>query len=240
MFCKGDLLLFLNKKKLFELDNRLAACAAFVREGCKLADIGTDHAYLPIWLVKKGVVPKAIAADVKIGPLQKAAFHIRRYGVADRVDARLSDGLELIFPNEVDDVVIAGMGGLLIADVIENAPWLKHKDKHLILQPMTGAAQLRLYLAENGFAVLQECAVLEHGHIYTVMLVRFDPNAVQSGELFPYIGILRPDTAENRAYMQLQYERLQKRIRGLAHCGEHAELNGLLQVASQLEALLGE
>lgn len=97
----------------------------------------SDHAYLHIWLVKKGVIQKAIAADINMGPLQKAAFNIRRYNVGKQVDARLSDGLELIFPNEADDIVIAGMGGELIADIIEKAPWLKDVQKHLILQPMT-------------------------------------------------------------------------------------------------------
>ena len=92
-------MLFLKKKRLFKLDNRLQLCASMVRENCKLADIGTDHAYLPIWLVKKEIIPKAIAADINMGPLQKAAFNIRRYSVGKNVDARLSDGLELIFPN---------------------------------------------------------------------------------------------------------------------------------------------
>ena len=93
-----------------------------------------------------------------MGPLQKAAFNIRRYNVGKQVDARLSDGLELIFPNEADDIVIAGMGGELIADIIEKAPWLKDVQKHLILQPMTSAPELRTYLTEHGFAVKQEQA----------------------------------------------------------------------------------
>ena len=121
--------LFLNKKKLFQLDRRLQTCASMVRENHVLADIGTDHAYLPIWLVKKEVIKKAIASDINMGPLQKAAFNIRRYNVGKQVDARLSDGLELIFPNEADDIVIAGMGGELIADIIEKAPWLKDAEK---------------------------------------------------------------------------------------------------------------
>lgn len=162
-------MLFLNKKKLFQLDRRLQTCASMVRENQVLADIGTDHAYLPIWLVKKGVIQKAIAADINMGPLQKAAFNIRRYNVGKQVDARLSDGLELIFPNEADDIVIAGMGGELIADIIEKAPWLKDVQKHLILQPMTSAPELRTYLTEHGFAVKQEQAVQDGDHIYTVM-----------------------------------------------------------------------
>ena len=77
-------MLFLNKKKLFQLDRRLQTCASMVRENQVLADIGTDHAYLPIWLVKKGVIQKAIAADINMGPLQKAAFNIRRYNAENR------------------------------------------------------------------------------------------------------------------------------------------------------------
>lgn len=231
-------MLFLNKKKLFKLDSRLQLCASMVRKNCKLADIGTDHAYLPIWLVKNDVIPKAIACDINMGPLQKAAFNIRRYSIGKQVDARISDGLELIFPNEADDIVMAGMGGELIASIIEKAPWLKDQEKHLILQPMTSEYELRSYLSKNGFAVKQEKAVTDGDHIYTVMQAEYDPANVQTEALFPYIGILKADTQENKAYIERVISRLQKRADGLKQSGKHGEeAKQLEQTILQLKAM---
>ena len=122
---------------LFRLGNRLALCASMVREGTKLADIGTDHAYLPIWLARKGRISSAIAADVKPLPLRSAEQNIRRYHVEEQITTRLSDGLRALSPDEADDIVLAGMGGELIIRLIGEAPWLKAGDKRLILQPMT-------------------------------------------------------------------------------------------------------
>lgn len=209
-----------------------------VRENCKLADIGTDHAYLPIWLVKKEIISKAIAADINMGPLQKAAFNIRRYSVGKKVDARLSDGLELIFPNEADDIVIAGMGGELISTIIDKAPWLKDQEKRLILQPMTSEPELRNYLQKNGFSVKQEQAVRDGERIYTVMQAEYDPENVQTDALFPYVGILQADTEENKAYIERQCNRLQKRVDGLKQSDKNAEeANQLADIISQLKAM---
>lgn len=231
--------MFLRKKKLFTLDARLQTCADMVREGRPMADIGTDHAYLPIWLVKQARVPKAIAADVRVGPLQKAGFHVRRYGVERQVDTRISDGLELIFPNEADDIVIAGMGGLLIAEIIGKAPWLKDTQKYLILQPMTAAAELRAYLSEHGFAVVQERAVQDGEHIYTVMQAVYDPPHVQTGERFLQIGILQPDAPQSRAYIERVCIRLQKRVQGLQQSGkEPEELMRIETILRELQDLL--
>jgi len=225
-------LLFLNKKKLFQLDNRLQLCASMVRNDCKLADIGTDHAYLPIWLVKN-------AADVNLGPLQKAAFHIRRYSVVEQVDARLSDGLELIFPNEADDIVIAGMGGELISSIIEKAIWLKDNNKHLILQPMTSEPELRSYLSQNGFSIKQEQAVKNGEHIYTVMQAEYDPKYVQTDVLFPYIGILKGNTPDNWAYIKRKCDCLQKRVNGLRQGGDNDnEANRLAEIIQRLKDML--
>ena len=96
---------------LFRLGNRLALCASMVREGTKLADIGTDHAYLPIWLARKGRISSAIAADVKPLPLRSAEQNIRRYHVEEQITTRLSDGLRALSPDEAGDIVLAGMGG---------------------------------------------------------------------------------------------------------------------------------
>lgn len=228
------------RKRLFQLDQRLQLCASMVREGCKMADIGTDHAYLPIWLIKQGRVEKAIASDINLGPLQKAAMHVKRYLVQGQVDTRLSDGLELIFPHEVDDVVIAGMGGELIAGIIDKAPWLKNKDKHLILQPMSSAEELRCFLAKEGYAVQEEKAVITDGRVYSVMRAEYLPEQVPKRPLYPYIGLLDGSTQESRIYIQRERNHLNKKAEGLQAAGRESEAKPVIALVQALDDFLAE
>lgn len=222
---------------LFTLGNRLALCASMVREGTKLADIGTDHAYLPIWLARKGRISRAIAADVKLSPLRSAEGNIRRYHVEEQVFARLSDGLDAVFPNEADDIVMAGMGGELIVRLIAAAPWLKQAEKRLILQPMTSAEDLRRFLEQEGFAILREKAAEEDGHVYSVMQVAYDPARAGGSVLYPYIGKLDGKTEESRAYIKKYAARLSKRAQGLELSGRPEEAKTLWSVCEGLRAL---
>lgn len=217
---------------LFTLGERLQLCASMVSPKANLADIGTDHAYLPIWLAKQGLITRAIAADINLGPMQKAQHNIKRYRVQDIVSARLSDGLNAIFPFEADDIVIAGMGGEMISQIITAAPWLKDAQKRLILQPMTSVQPLREFLAAQSFAICDEQAVFEDGRVYTAILAQYDSAGVRTGELYPYIGKLNNQTEANREYMRLRVINLEKRARGLSLSGkekEAAELDGIIQ-----------
>ena len=121
----------------FKLDLRLMLCASFVRQDAKVADIGTDHAYLPVWLCKKGIAKSALACDIGQEPLQNGIKTIEKYNACDVVKARLCNGLSAIEENEVDDIIIAGMGGETIADIIGSWKYSKNPEKHFILQPMT-------------------------------------------------------------------------------------------------------
>lgn len=228
------------RKRLFQLDQRLQLCASMVREGCKMADVGTDHAYLPIWLVKQAKVEKAIASDVNLGPLQKAAMHVKRYLVQGQVDTRLSDGLELIFPHEVDDVVIAGMGGELIAGILAKAPWLKSNEKRLILQPMSSAEELRCFLAKEGYAVREEKAVIADGRVYSVMRAEYLPQQVPKHPLYPYIGLLDGSTEESRAYIQRERNHLNKKAEGLQAAGRVSEAKPIIALIQELDDLLAK
>ncbi len=215
-------------------------CASMVRPGAALADIGTDHAYLPIWLAKQSRISRAIAADVRVGPLQKAQSNISRYHVQDTVSARLSDGLNAIFPTEADDIVIAGMGGEMIIKIIEEALWLKHEQKHLILQPMTSVEQLRVFLAGQGFKVLEERAVEEDARVYTVILAKYSEEKMVINELYPHIGKLDAATEANRAYIRRRITNLEKRAHGLALSEKPEEASRLAGVLRKLKAMLGE
>ena len=150
-------------RPLFQLGPRLALCASLVREGSTLCDVGTDHGYLPIWLLKTGKIPKALACDINPGPLEAARRDGAKYGVGEELSFRLSDGLEAVSPEEAEDIAIAGMGGELILRIVTQAPWLRDPQKRLILQPMSSVPELRLGLRDLGFAVLQEEAVEDGG-----------------------------------------------------------------------------
>ena len=112
-------------------------CAGFVRQNARLADIGTDHAYLPLWLCLNGTCPSAVAADINPEPLSRGRAAIKSFNAEHLISARLSNGLENIAENEADDFVIAGMGGELIATILDSCAYAKNSEKHFILQPMT-------------------------------------------------------------------------------------------------------
>ncbi|WP_255882131.1 MULTISPECIES: class I SAM-dependent methyltransferase [unclassified Ruminococcus] len=202
-----------------KLDRRLSLCAEFVRQGATVADIGTDHAYLPVYLIQSGKINSAIAADINEGPLKSGIETIKQYSLSDKISARLSNGLEKIRADECSDIVIAGMGGELICSIIEAAQWLKSSDKHLILQPMTRPEVLRSYLCQNGFEIMREQAVESDGRIYTVMLVCFCNTTVVLSDFSARVGKLNPAERKlDRMYLERVVASLQKKHKGLL-CG---------------------
>lgn len=155
------------------LDSRLSAVADLVRSGTRFADVGTDHAYLPAFLLMDGKIEYAVCSDLRKGPLKNAEETVKKYGVADKVDLRLSDGLDAYSNGEVNEIAIAGMGGLLISEFIERTVWLKNTDIHLILQPMTHAEDLRKTLYKNGFYIEKEVAVKDGDKLYIIISAYF-------------------------------------------------------------------
>lgn len=226
------------KYEHFSPGGRLLLCASMVRQGARLADIGTDHAYLPVWLALHGRISQAVASDVRVGPLGAARRNVARFGVENKVSLRLSDGLEKICAEEADDIVMAGMGGNLIARIIASAPWLRQSGKHLILQPQTSVEDLRVFLAREGFAVLREEAALEGRHVYTVMLCAYEPEKVSRDVLYPYIGCVSADTPENRAYLRRQIARLERKASGLRISGSTGEAEESALLAEKIRTLL--
>ena len=154
------------------LDKRLRCVAGLVRPGSVLADIGTDHAHLPVWLVKEGVCPRAVAADIRIGPAAAARRSVEAAGLEERIDVRVGDGLAPLCPGEADDIVIAGMGGETIAEILAAAPWTRERDVPLVLQPMSSMDDLRLWLERHGYAIVKEDLAREGDVLYTALLVR--------------------------------------------------------------------
>lgn len=206
------------------LDRRLAACAALVREGAAVCDVGTDHAYLPCFLVQSGKTSRAIAADVNPGPLASAGRHIRESGCSGQIRTVLSDGLRGIGPAEADDIVIAGMGGELIARIVLECGWLRDPDKRLILQPMTRAPFLRTELLRCGFSILEEVPVLERGHGYTVLHCAWTGERCEANPLFALAGRLPESHAPDRDAVLLRLAQQQEKIAaGLSRSQQGAE-----------------
>lgn len=156
-----------------KLSARLEKIVGLVDRGVRLADIGTDHAYIPIELLKSGKIDFAILSDINKGPLENARKEIRRQGLADKTDLRLGSGLEVLENGEVDQVIIAGMGGILIADLIEKKLGLCKSLDKMILQPMQAQEDLRSYLDKRGFSIIDEYLVREDFRIYEIMEVRY-------------------------------------------------------------------
>lgn len=156
---------------MVKLSNRLLAVASFVTDGNVLADVGTDHGYIPIYLLQEKRIEKAIAMDINAGPLQRAKEHIALYGLKDYIETRLSDGVEALMPGEADTILIAGMGGGLVMHILEEGKEVCRQAKELILQPQSELERVRNYLWSNGYVILEENMVLEDEKFYPMMRV---------------------------------------------------------------------
>lgn len=196
-----------------QLDSRLSAVASLVRKNTKFADIGTDHAYLPVYLIKNGVIDNAIAADLRKGPLENAKETVQIYNLTSQIQLRLSDGLDNFTDSEVNEIAVAGMGGLLIAQFIERTNWLKNKDIHLILQPMTHAEELRKTLFDNGFNIDKEVAIIDKDKLYIVISAYFCGKKVDYTDFDLIVGKLplNDDMASN-IYLNHIYEKYNKKL----------------------------
>ena len=152
-----------------KLSKRLEMVASFVKEGSNLADIGTDHGYIPIALAERGQVKRAIAMDVRSGPLERAKEHIKLHRLEDRIETRLSDGTKMLEPGEADTVVISGMGGDLVIHILEEGRFLWDSVSQWVLSPQSELDKVRRFLEGNGFVTVREDMVEEDGKYYTVM-----------------------------------------------------------------------
>ena len=154
-----------------ELSPRLLKIASLVPKGSKLADVGTDHGYIPLYLLKNNIIEYALAMDINPMPLQKAEDNITSAGFGNMCDFRLSNGLEKLNPNEVDIVVIAGMGGILMQDILSQGKKAITPNTKFILQPMIAPIELRTFLYENGFNIENEYVIREDNKFYNIMYV---------------------------------------------------------------------
>lgn len=175
---------------MIELTARLKATAEYVRHGSVVADIGTDHAYVPVYLIQNGIISKAYAGDINEGPLQNARKTIEENCI-EGITLLQSDGLEKISPHSVDDIVIAGMGGELIFEILKKVQWCKNKKYNFSLQPMTREEELRKNLYREGYAIKDETLVREKDKLYTVMNVSYTGVEKDISDVFSLLGFSR-------------------------------------------------
>jgi len=159
------------------LSARLQAVANLVEGGTTLADIGTDHAYLPIFLVQEKIVSRAVAGEVSLGPYKAAQQAIENAGLQDSINLRLGNGLQVIKPAEIETAVIAGMGGATIINILQSAPEVVASLKRLIVQPMIAAASVRQWFTKNGWQIVDEVLILDDGRLYEIIAAEHGKSA---------------------------------------------------------------
>ena len=221
-----------------KLSKRLKVCADMVSKGCRIADIGTDHAYLPIFLAKNKLISKAIASDINQGPLKIAKRNIYQNGLENVIETRLSEGLKNIDENEVDEIIIAGMGGNLISEILDKCKYKNRFNKKFILQPMTCEYDLRLYLCNNGYFIEDERAIFCKNKVYTVMMARYINHKLIFSETYYYIGrILKNYNEDARLYIEKQIRDLKNKKKGsqyLLDVASEKKYNSLIRILEDI------
>ena len=214
------------------ISDRLLACANFVAQGHRVADVGCDHGYLSIHLLTKGIARSAIASDINEGPLQSAMRNAEKFGVREKMEFYLSDGVRNI-PRDFDDLVCAGMGADTMISILEAAPWLKSEKYRLILQCQSKTPALRRYLSEQGWRIAEEAVLRDGKFLYTVMEVWWQPTypRLTVGEWYFPPALLENPSAEVPAYYRWVME-------GLRIATAHRDDPEKKQALEELEELI--
>ena len=213
------------------ISDRLLACAKFVKNGDRVADIGCDHGYLSIHLLANGIASHCIAADINEGPLQSAMRNARKFGVAKQMEFCLSDGLRNL-PQNFDCMVCAGMGGDTMIHILEDAPWLKNGNYRMILQCQSKTPMLRRHLSESGWEITRETVLRDGRFLYTIMEVIYNPECpkLTLGESYFSPALLADPSKDVPAYYKWV-------LGGLQIATAHQDDPEKKQALAELEAL---
>jgi len=213
------------------IGKRLLSASGFVRQGAYFADIGTDHAYLPLFLLGEGRISRAVCADINKGPLESAKRNAEELGYTDSVSFVLTDGAEGLSGMGITDYAICGMGGELICSIIENSPHLKDQGVRLILQPMSRQSTLRKYLAKSGFTTVGEEYSLDGGKYYLCLAAEYTGEVREISDFeaeFGEVGLRAELSPEKLGYFEVKIKALQRAADGKRISGQDCPEEKLL------------
>lgn len=230
--------------KMIQLSQRLQAVADLAEDAGVVADVGTDHGYIPLFLIACGKAQRAIAMDINEGPLQRAREHIRQYNQQERIETRLSDGLSKLRPGEAQTIVIAGMGGALMKRILTEGEATAHAADCLVLQPQSELPMFRRFLVEYGYRILREDMVYEDGKFYSMMAVKWTESDVgdnlqaMTEADFKYGPLLRARKHPViRKYLLRQKEQKQKILERLGKNARQDVSERRAQIREELEEI---
>lgn len=196
------------------LTERLQAIANMVDKGSVVADIGTDHAYLPVFLIQQGICEKALACDINPAPLEKGNQNIIFNHLQDKIKTRLCDGLNGIKENEADTFIIAGMGADVIIHILSSCPYIFDEKYTLIIQPMTRYYSLTKWLYENGFEILEQSCTHEGRRPYTILKIKYSDKKTPYSKSDLYLGNMDTNDPECKNFLLGEVHKLRKRVMG--------------------------
>lgn len=232
---------FLIGKTYMKLSKRLEMVASFVRQGSIVADIGTDHAYLPVYLISHGISEKAFAADIGRGPLFNAEKTVTEYGLNDKITLVLSDGLKKIDLSAVDTVILAGMGGDLIKDILSCADIEQLKKIHIIAQPQSHAEKVRSFFTHNSFEIEREDICLDSKHVYICMSASFSGRTEYPCSYEYYGELIKNNNELVKPFIKNQIMHMRKKRDALMKASSSSEEAKMLsETISNIEKAIGE
>lgn len=213
------------------LSQRLLTCCTFVHPGDRVADVGCDHGYLGIYLLKNQIASSVIASDVNPNPLQSAVINAKKHGVTEKISFFLSNGVQNI-PRDFDCLVCAGMGADTMISILEAAPWLKDSRYRLILQCQSRRPELRRYLYAQGYQISRETLAQDGKFIYTVMEVSYAPgHSLEDWEYYITPALKADNHPLLPAFQQRVIAGLAETVTGLSLSGgeKYAQYRSLLE-----------
>ncbi len=229
---------------MINLTPRLEKIAELVENSKLTADIGTDHAYLPVSLIEREKAERAIASDIRPGPLSRAKDTVTRSGMDDRISLRLGPGLETLTEDDkADTIIIAGMGGEMIAEILEKSINIVKSAERIIVQPMSSAPELRKYIYGRGFSDIHEHIAAEGNRLYNI--ISMSPGNEAHPPLEPYELVAGRDIIKSRPehfdkYIQNLTKTLKVKADGLSRAASAdtaEELKRTLKIIKKLEEL---
>lgn len=221
------------------ISSRLLVCAQLIRPGERVADVGTDHGYLPIYLRREGLASHVYAADIAPQPLNRAKENLRRFGVTDGVSFHLCDGVRGL-PRDFDTLVIAGLGAETMVQVLKGGPWLRCGSYRLVLQCQSSQNELRAYLSETGWHIAQELPVRDGKFIYTVIEAIPGHTSLSPGQHFVSPALLGSGDPLAADYLRFCKRAVEKVVSGLqdTHCEKYLYYAQALKDLQQMEEQL--